>query len=164
MEGKVWWKARLASLQYERERPWQISLRHLCGCIIFGTLAIFIVLMLFLLQGCATAPTPAFVPVEDFKAEHIERTVLEPQAGDDLPMKGVTVGEAKQPLLDSESLDKAIDVANAAQDDLGKITPEYNRAVKWIYEEIQRNRVGTGVVAGSLVLTAILAFLAGLQF
>lgn len=164
MEGKVWWKARLASLQYERERPWQISLRHLCGSVIFGTLAISILLLLFLLQGCATAPTPAFVPVEDFKVTHIERTVLDHQEGDDQPIGEITVGEAKQALLDSESLDKAIVVANTAQDDLGTIVPEYNRAVNWIYEELQRNRIRTGVVAGGLFLTAVLGFLAGLQF
>ena len=151
MEGKIPDRSDVP-VNWRMKETWAASVkRHTIGGLIWTLLAFLLAIMISVCQtSCATAPTPAFVPIEPWGGVDFKREILESGPGDDMPVE-VKLGELRQAVFDSENLDGMIELANAMQGDLRTVIPEYNRAVEWIELELRLRRYRMGVVAGGFL-------------
>ncbi len=164
MEGKVPFESDVPINWRARETKRHYMFRHLAGFGIFYAILLVVLMVLSLFNtGCVTeppAPTPAFVPIQ-YERIVVKREMIEPGLGDDMPVE-VELGELKQALLDSESLDGLIVVTNKTTEDLAETVEKYNKAVEWIYRDIEARRYRAGVVAGGVGLALISGIMIGL--
>lgn len=81
--------------------------------------------------GCVlTPPTPVPDSVKEWTFIPLERKIVEPQPGDQ-ELVQLPVGQVRQAVLDSESLDPAIVTANTASSELVDMNSRYNNVAKY---------------------------------